>query len=170
MRKVLLSLLNTMGCALLLWGHSATAGGAHVHGKAHMTAVLDGKKLLLTATMAAHDLVGFEHQPTDQDELLLLESAVNKLKNVSTWLTLVGGDCSVSSAQVDQPSHAQDSHHADFELSAEFSCQSPAELAAMVVQLNQQFTQLKHTEIQWLVHNKQGLSVVEEQQEEVSFQ
>ncbi len=170
MRKTLLSLFNTMACVLHLWGQTATAGGAHVHGQAHMTVVLDGKKLLLTATMAGHDLVGFEHQPTDHDEVLLVESAVNKLQNIAAWLTIVGGDCSVSSAQVDQPSQAHDSHHADFELSTEFNCQSPTALAAMVVKLNQQFTQLKRTEVQWLVHNKQGLSVLQEQQEEVSFQ
>ncbi len=170
MNSALLAFRGLRCWLCLLLAPALMAGTAHVHGEAQMTLVLDGTRLDTTIIMAAHDLLGFEHQPTDQEQLLQIESASKKLQTLEDWLIMTGGACSLLDTQVIEPTHGGATHHPNYELSAEFNCQNPTEVRGLVLKIHQKFPQIERTEVQWLVHNKQGLSMVNKQQEEVSFQ
>lgn len=165
--------------------HVVTA--PHVHGKASMTVVLDQQRLLLTAVMPAHDLVGFEHLAETDEDKTTVKQAVSKLEQTQQWIHLKAGQCELKSVHVFDPlsvegEHTGDDHHSetenhhhhsdhgDFEVSAEMRCQKPDLINALEVKLHHLFQQIQNIEVQWVVNGKQGLSTLNQQNHVVKFQ
>ncbi len=170
---------------LLVFVKNLQAGGAHVHGHARMTIVLDGETLQVTIIFAAHDLLGFEHAPNTPEEQQLIDAAVAELENNQSWLVLSGGACNTQSVQIVNPfhhlghehhganehdhNHASQTFHYDFELAIKYECEKPAELDSLTVKIHQKYDAIRELEVQWLVDDKQGLTHVTPDQATVKF-
>lgn len=144
---------------------------AHVHGKAYMNIVLDNQNLTVNATIAAYNIVGFESQPKTEFENKTIKMATEKLAVTNNWLLIRSGNCVEQKTQVLNPFviKTSESQHHDFEVSIEFVCEKPQEISEMVIKLAQIYSQIEEIEIQWLMHNKQGLISLHENEQEVRF-
>lgn len=167
-----------LGLFLLLNSKVGLTAGAHVHGQAYLSIALDGQNLVVHLSSAAHDVVGFEQLSGHQDEQAQIAAVTDSLKSADDWLIFAGGDCVSQSVEVVSPfvtahtDHSDHSHdsdhshhsdhsesggHADFEVTAEYLCQSPADLSGLSIRLTELFSEIQQIEVQWLVHDQQGL-------------
>lgn len=173
---------------LVLTTHVTTllAVGAHEHGKSYMTVVLDDLILSMSLKLAASDVVGFEHQPANKSETHIVDKSVSLLSNTDKWLNLTGGVCTQKNTKITNPfavvshenkhdhshedehNHENSSHH-DFYVDIEYSCADAATLTHMEVNLQNFFNDIHEIEVQWIIHDKQGLSIIESNNQEVRF-
>lgn len=62
--------------------------GAHVHGAAQLNIAQDANNLLIELISPAMNIVGFEYQPSRDEDIALLESALNTLSQPDNLLAL----------------------------------------------------------------------------------
>lgn len=177
-------------CLLNVWLFLATfqvLAAPHVHGQAKMTVVLDHHRLILTAVIPAHDLVGFEHMAQSADEKSRVDSAVKQLKQTHLWLHLKSGECKLKSSHVSNPlleaddasgahvhddeseNHEHHTSHGDFEVSVEMECKQFEDIEVLDVMLHHLFQNIQVIEVQWIVNGNQGLSNLNNQHKTVRF-
>lgn len=74
--------------------------GAHVHGLAQASLVVDGGSLALELTVPGMDLVGFEHAPRDDAQRARIAAALATLEASAQWLAFEpAGACEVTVAE-----------------------------------------------------------------------
>lgn len=97
----------------------ATASGldAHVHGEAQLQIAQEGSSLEIMFESPAANIVGFEHIAKSDNEKQAVKQAQGKLSSVNDLFAIEGGDCSVTSTEVDiagliqsKGSHQHDKH------------------------------------------------------------
>ncbi len=141
--------------------HEHREAGAHQHGVAEIGAALDGGKLAIEFKSPAANLVGFEHDPKNDDQRKAVENAVIVLKNGKTlFVPDANAKCVLSAATVSSPfesdtadrDHDQDAHdhekhdhdeahenheetHSDFSARYLFDCAAPQQLTTLRVGL-----------------------------------
>lgn len=161
---------------LLLSSFGSVADGAHVHGLAHMSIALDDHTMVVQLTVSAHDILGFERNPVDQEEQALLKSAMSVLKSTDQWLLIQKGACAIKEKELINPfvsnhteSSEQPSGHFDFELNAVYNCDNSSEIEGIDVNLSKHFDHIHHIEVQWLAFGQQGLINLSESDIQVRF-
>ncbi len=185
--KVVSNLILFMFCLVLTVSITIVlAVGAHEHGKSYMTVILDDSILSMSLKLSASDVVGFEYQPTNEKEIEVIGQSTLLLNDTDKWLALTGGACIQKTAKVTSPFDVvTDKHqhehehehehknersvHHDFLVDIEYSCKRAAALVALEVNLQSFFTDIHQIEVQWIIHNKQGLSVIESSNQEIMF-
>lgn len=55
---------------------------AHVHGQGNLNLVIEDNKLVLSLTLPAEDVIGFERTPKSKEEKLIVDRAIARLKDV----------------------------------------------------------------------------------------
>ncbi|MCO5113556.1 MAG: DUF2796 domain-containing protein [Bdellovibrionaceae bacterium] len=55
---------------------------AHVHGQGNLNLVIEDNKLVLSVTLPAEDVIGFERAPKSKEEKLVVDRAIARLKDV----------------------------------------------------------------------------------------
>lgn len=131
----------------------------HVHGKSHMTIIMDGKQLMITFTATAHDLLGFESKPENDAKKTTLDNAIKKLNATDQWLTIMNGKCTKNDGQLINPFN-ENNLNLDFDLSMTFTCQTPHKIKKIKASIHQQFERIIETEVQWITENNQGLVIL----------
>ncbi|WP_290703131.1 DUF2796 domain-containing protein [Amphritea sp.] len=167
------------GMLLLLTAQIVTAEGferqleSHVHGKASMNVVLEGKELGIELKTPAANILGFEYAAetdqqkqalvaavsklkTPEDFILLSEEAVCQLVLVDVDSSLLGTDSHSSESGHEHEHEHEHEHgdehegtsHSDFELSYQFHCQNPKALRGFSLELFQTYPLMKHLVVQ----------------------
>lgn len=95
---------------------------SHEHGAAELAFALDGNKLAVEFTSPGANIVGFEHEAKNADEIAAVKAAIEKLKLGSTLIQVEGSACTLSDADVEaegllaeahEDEHHDDEHHED---------------------------------------------------------
>ena len=86
--------------------------GAHQHGVAEIGAALDGGKLAIEFKSPAANLVGFEHQPKNDDQKKAIENAMIVLKNGKSLFVMdANAQCVMTAATVTSPFKEEAAEH-----------------------------------------------------------
>jgi len=131
--------------------------GAHVHGAATLTLVLEGNELQLALQSAAYNIVGFEHAPKSSEQKQEVALALDNLAQ-GNWFTLsTEANCEIqtSDANTDltEPGYTG---HGDFYANISLLCQRPALLQQLELSLFSLTPALEKVDVQWVLNGQQG--------------
>jgi len=133
----------------LVAGHAAAEErhlGPHVHGQATLQVSVDGSTLAVGLSIPGHDAVGFEHPPTSAEQTATLAKATETLRG-GTWLVPVAAaGCKAPPARVVADgfdASAKPGAHGDFDVTYQFTCANPEQLASLEVGLFKAFPALQ---------------------------
>lgn len=149
---------------------------SHEHGAAELAFALDGNKLAVEFTSPGANIVGFEHEAKNADEIAAVKAAIEKLQLGSTLIQLEGSACTLSDADVeaegllgeahedehhdDEHEHHEDAHegeeaHAEFEVKYAFECARPDQLSGVSVAFFEQWPGIEEIETVFLSDDHQ---------------
>ncbi len=131
--------------------------GAHVHGQATLTIVLEGNEAMLALQSAAYNIVGFEHAPTNAEQRQEIAVAMDVLRQ-GKWFSInpqAGCDLTDADANTDLTSPVA-STHADFYANISLVCQQPARFNELTVSLFNLVPSLERMTVQWVINGQQG--------------
>jgi len=144
-------------------GHEAgrQSHGAHVHGRADLNLVLDGRRAYIELTSPAANIVGFEHPPATPDDHAAVGRAAAKLEQGDDLFRFnVEAGCRMQHAEVNPGWGRPDSHggqqHADFDAAYEFECTAPGRLEQLKVGIFEAFPATSRLQVQFVVGDRQG--------------
>ncbi|TKB06800.1 DUF2796 domain-containing protein [Desulforhopalus sp. IMCC35007] len=150
---------------------------AHVHGVGLLNVALDGNTLIIELDSPAANIVGFEHDPENDQQSHEVHGAIQLLKDGEKLFILSPeAQCSLHEAHVHSDiggghhdeheahgaheAHTQDAHsaanhsdesaHSDFEVAYQFECGRPDNLKTMDVMLFSHFPGFEEIEVQVL--------------------
>jgi len=130
--------------------------GAHQHGKASLTFVLDGNEAELVLSTAAANIVGFEHKASSDAEKQQQQQQLEMLKSGS-WFTLAtAANCSISGQNFRE--EQGDANHADLYVDFQILCQAPLKLSDISFSLFSQSPALESLNVQYLVNGEAGVA------------
>jgi len=131
--------------------------GAHVHGAATLTLVLEGNELQLALQSAAFNIVGFEHAPSSTEQKQEVALALDNLAQ-GAWFNLNReANCEIQSSDANtdltEPGY---SGHGDFYANISLLCQRPALLQQLDLGLFSLTPSLEKIDVQWVLNGQQG--------------
>jgi len=144
---------------------------AHVHGEAEITLILQDDELAINFESPAVNLVGFEHQPENDQQRKVLDTALVDLRNPISWLQFDGSNCDLVSATVKtslDSTHEQKGH-AEFSAEYLFQCRQANNLNSLLVTLQSNYPSVEHINVQWIINGKQGATELEADNQRISF-
>ena len=135
---------------------------AHVHGLASVTLAQDDKQIWVSMRVPGYDMLGFERQPRNDDEVALIKTTMEKLRQPQSLLALEAeANCEFKSADVDVPLLNKDHQgHADFEVNQQFECKNPEALSKITITLFERYSSIQQVNMQWTLEGKQGSAKV----------
>ena len=148
--------------------------GAHVHGAASMSVVLENTQLNITMSIPGMDAVGFEHPATSADEQAALNQTLRYLQNPDALFPLPkSAECQlvngvVETALLDKT--ASVGAHADMDIDYQWTCKHPEYLKQLSVQLFSFILHLQKIQASWISQNKQGAAELTKENTELSFE
>ena len=118
---------HPMFCALLVVGLSvpATAGEtrsheAHEHGRGLLAVAAQGNELLIELEVPAVNVVGFEHEPSTDEQHRLVAEAVEAFKQADKlFVPSAAADCEAEKIEVALFEASHDEHAAEHDHSAD---------------------------------------------------
>ncbi|WOF74104.1 DUF2796 domain-containing protein [Parvibaculaceae bacterium PLY_AMNH_Bact1] len=142
---------------------------SHEHGAAELAFALDGNQLAVEFISPGANIVGFEHEAKDADEIAAVEAAIDKLQRGGDLIEFEGAACTLSDADVEaeglleeahEDEHHEDEHegedaHAEFEVKYTFNCTTPDQLSSISVSLFEQWPGIEEIETVFLSDNHQ---------------
>lgn len=162
--------LMLLPIAVLLIGSAVYAQirqhAAHEHGRGTINVVIEGRIIAIELSGPMANFVGFEHEPSNDEQKRQVVSARERLERPQGFLRFdARADCLLRSAVATLPgseSHAEndrhghehddadgaDDHDEHLEVTAsyEFECTNPGRLAALSVELFSQFPSIEAIE------------------------
>lgn len=130
---------------------------AHVHGQVKAEISFEVDRLQVNIEAPGDSIVGFETKPKGEKQLKVVEDATNKLRDLSSVLSLTGGDCQQTEHKVEAD---YDNGHSDFDISYEFSCKKPFELKSIEFNIMKTFTKVKEVEANFVSKEKQDQKIL----------
>jgi len=149
-----------------------TALGAHVHGHAVLTLVLEGNEMQLAFQSAAQSVVGFEHKPSTAEQKQEVAAAI-EVFNQGEWFSFNNdANCELAMAEAssDLTEPQANEGHADFYANYQLLCQRPARLTELQLRIFELLPALEHMDIQWIINGQQGASQAALSSSTVRFQ
>lgn len=147
---------------------------SHEHGAAELAIALDGNQLIAEFTSPGMNIVGFEYEARDADEIAAVKAAVEKLGLGAELIELKGAGCSLSEADVEaegllaeahddehhEDEHHEDEHegdesHAEFEAKYSFDCTAPGQLTGVSVGFFEQWPGIEEIKVVFLSDDHQ---------------
>ncbi|SFR60293.1 Protein of unknown function [Marinobacter daqiaonensis] len=141
-------------------GHQQSA---HVHGQAQLQVALEDRTVDLIFRSPAANLVGFEHQPRNEDQKQQLDQTREWLAN-TPLVNTDNGDCTVVSGTAHlshEHGHSHGDTHSEIEVSQQLQCASDPE-SPLVTPLPGQFREIHRLAVDWVSKRGQGQTVLEE--------
>lgn len=132
--------------------------GAHVHGQALLTLVLEGNEMLLAFQSAAQSIVGFEHKPatTEQQQEVAAAIAVFNQGDWFSFNTDANCELAMAEASTDLTEPQANTGHADFYANYQMLCQRPALLSELQLHIFNLVPALQRMDVQWIINGQQG--------------
>ena len=141
----------------------AGAASAHVHGEVMLQLALQGNDLQMQLESPAMNIVGFEHRASTPKQIESVAAAEAKLRQVTNWLTLQGGECQAINVVPDlndvlpEAEAGGDQHgHADIHVDAQFRCSQPGHLRGLQIALFGDFPGVEKITVQWVFNGEAG--------------
>ncbi|MGP9801912.1 ZrgA family zinc uptake protein [Rheinheimera sp. NSM] len=134
--------------------------GAHVHGHAVLTLVLEGNEMQLAFQSAAQSIVGFEHKPRTTEQQQEVTAAI-EVFNQAQWFSFnTDANCELvmAEASTDLTELQANKGHADFYANYQLLCQRPARLNELQLTIFSLVPMLEQIDIQWILNGQQGAS------------
>lgn len=152
--------------------------GKHEHGVASLSLAVDNKGLEISLDSPAANLVGFEHQPSTNEQSQQVAKVKAQLENPTSLFDIpAAAECSLtktelqaalmqinSDSETAKPEHKQagekhehepEEHaHSDIEATWQFTCAKPAELGSLSTKLFAAFPAIKKLNVEWLNGDK----------------
>jgi hypothetical protein len=146
--------------------------GAHEHGHGMLSIVIDGDELAIELELPGVNVVGFEHEPSNQEQRRAVEETIALFKRSETLFILPGaagcradkvdvtlaheehhngnGHSAQALTQDKKAAQADDAHEVHSELRAEyhFHCNTPTEIDSVEVRLFGYLIDLNDIEVQ----------------------
>jgi len=130
--------------------------GAHVHGQAQLTLAAEAQQLEVMLVSPVVNFIGFEYQPKTDAEQDVWQKSRTLLQS-GQWLQLPAtAKCELKQQQLNDPWAHSGHHHADIELTLSYSCQDPAALSEVSLDLFRHAADLHDVEVQWINGSQQG--------------
>lgn len=180
MRRTLLalSLALPVSQSLSAEEHSHASLDAHEHGVASLNLVVDGNLVSLELDSPAANLVGFEHQPSsDEDRATIARVKATLERADSLFRFTADAGCALQQVDLHSPlfeqhahaeehehehEHEHDDHHehehgehADIEGRFDFACSAPDKLEALTLPLFNSFPALQRLQVQTITASGQ---------------
>lgn len=149
-----------------------TALGAHVHGHAVLTLVLEGNEMQLAFQSAAQSIVGFEHKPSTAEQKQEVAAAI-EVFNQGEWFSFnndANCELAMAEASTDLTELQANEGHADFYANYQLLCQRPSRLNELQLRIFELLPALQHMDIQWIINGQQGASQAALSSSTVRFQ
>ncbi|HEY0921049.1 ZrgA family zinc uptake protein [Rheinheimera pacifica] len=146
--------------------------GAHVHGHAVLTLVLEGNEMQLAFQSAAQSIVGFEHKPSTAEQKQEVAAAI-AVFNQGDWFSFnndANCELAMAEASTDLTEPQANEGHADFYANYQLLCQRPARLNELKLRIFELLPALEHMDIQWIINGQQGASQAALSSSTVRFQ
>ena len=129
---------------------------AHEHGSANLDIAIDTDTIHMSFESPAVNIVGFEYDTKDQQQLLLIKQAIDALSNVEAMFSLVGDvSCQTVKSSAHWVTEHEEDHeqtpsaqHAEFIAEYELSCKQLDNLAAIEVNLFDFFKAIADLDVQ----------------------
>ena len=160
---------------------------AHVHGHAAVNVAVSGNNLQLELSSPAMNLLGFGHRAESAQDKKTLHNAVAFLRKTGQWIGLdrTAGcqldHIDIKSEQLDVDEHEKHGHHesvdqhqdhkstesqhSDFEVMAEFACQSGEDINRIDLSgLFNRFAGFDEIEVQWITDRSQSATELNQRQ------
>lgn len=177
-------LLVSVSCLIIMAISDSAMGkeqhGAHTHGVATLTLVLERGALEVQFESPAMSVLGFEHSPKTKDQMTTIDATIALLSSTANVLIIEGGDCSPISADVNthgpisyglENQQGSDENHAEYSNSSDkhseisatyvFGCLDIKKKKAVAVSFFELFPELEKIEVSWVTHNEQGQVVLD---------
>jgi len=127
--------------------------GAHEHGTASLNIAIENSSLYIELESPAMNIVGFEHQPTNDKQTRAVKQATNLLKKATQQFGLpVAAQCTVSNIQVKSPllikQEKPTDEHSEFHASYIFNCKNISALININVMLFKTFKRMSEIDVQ----------------------
>ncbi len=149
---------------------------AHEHGTAQLNVAVDGNQLLIELSSPAANLVGFEHEPTSDEDIDQATTAAQVLHDASQmFATPFAANCAIDRVKVEMPwdlqgslkpgtlpaeQHAAHEHdhgdHSDIEAEYSYTCGNPESLTELDMVLFQTFPATERVHVQYITATNQG--------------
>jgi hypothetical protein len=152
------------------------AHGAHEHGVARLTVVMEGQELVVELISPLDTLVGFEHAPANDTQRAALAEAGRRLRDAAAMFALPpAAACTLAHADVESrwpmsaaaPAHPGRPHaeptrgdHEDVVATWRFKCAQPQALAQLEVRAFAQFPRLRELRVEHVSARGQGAAVL----------
>ncbi|MEP6341992.1 MAG: DUF2796 domain-containing protein [Maricaulaceae bacterium] len=152
--------------------HERRSADAHTHGDAEVAIVLDGNEVTIELDSPLYNILGFENAPETEAQTATVEQAELRLEQSETLYTFNAAancDAVLNDSHVtlfddhDEDHHEDDDHeeknhdddhdegtHKDVLLTYEFSCQNPAKLKNVTINLFEFFPELSEVSATYL--------------------
>lgn len=131
---------------------------AHVHGSGKMNIVIEGNQLIAELEAPAHDIVGFEHKPSNEKQEKIVKSAINTLSETESIIELPS---EARCKTLKKPLATSDllkenkSEHSEFYVKYIFDCKNIQGLSSLNLIVFKKFKGLKIIKAQAVTPNGQ---------------
>lgn len=138
--------------------HATETFGAHVHGHAIVTLVLEGNEMQLAFQAAAESIVGFEHKPATSEQRAEVDSAMAVFSQGNWFSFNAEASCEIVAADANSDLVQPKFHggHADFYANYQLLCQRPARLDQLQLSVFELVPTLQNVDVQWIINGRQG--------------
>jgi Protein of unknown function (DUF2796) len=156
-RKIGFALLALAAGAAPFAASFASAGEAHQHGSAQLSAAIDGNMLELEFSSPLENLVGFEHQPRNERERQAMQAMKERFNSPQAlFVPTPAAGCQAGPAELVLPEAQRSGGHADLHAVASFRCATPAALRSIELRLFEAFPRLQRVRVQLAAPGRQA--------------
>ena len=168
--------------------HAGNNLEAHDHGTAELFIISEGQKLEIELHSPAANLLGFEHEPRNDEQRAAVENLKTKLANANDLFDLSSAACELSDQDIElghltaendaHDDHGDEHHgdhedantHSDIEVKYSYDCEKLDSISSLVTTIPSEFPGVESLEVQWIVNGRQGAVTLENNQGEIVFQ
>ncbi|MBQ0729840.1 MAG: DUF2796 domain-containing protein [Oleispira antarctica] len=159
----------------------------HIHGKAELQIVLEDNQLSVELNSPAMNLLGFEHGIRNAKDQLVVETVRARLENPNDLFFFNDGGCVLEPQSADfsdllithknvqanhehHENHKQDNNsHNDIKATYLYHCDKPSNLHSALIRLSAIFPNITSLHVQWIIHNRQGVTTLSHEHNEINF-
>ncbi|WP_298439505.1 DUF2796 domain-containing protein [uncultured Ferrimonas sp.] len=150
----------------------AAALGQHQHGIAQLALLQQQQQLLLSATLPAETLWGFERMPNTAAEHAQVERGLKQLTAGHRFFRLLGnGHCQPQSVEIIKPAGLTDPNANHMEVNANWlwQCQDPAQVTGFSTDLFKHYPALQQLQAQILLEQVNHGAVLDKHNNQVEW-
>lgn len=156
-QQIILAGIATLSLSAAVAEEQTAEHGAHQHGSASVTFVLDGNEAELVLNTAAANIIGFEHQAANTTEQQQQEQQLTMLKSGSWFIPAAVANCNISGQDFRQEQSGE-KNHTDLYINFQLLCQAPLKLTEINFALFSQSPTLEKIAVQYLVNGEAGVA------------